>query len=79
MELLPNDVGQLPCSTCEMLANVDPDFHEERYAHAPKVRVAGNEYVWDSKLQTFALLSTVEVDTGIFAGGRVSDSVDHVS
>jgi hypothetical protein len=27
-----------PCSTCGMLATVDPVFHASRYGHAPTVR-----------------------------------------
>jgi hypothetical protein len=39
-----------PCTTCGMLADVDPVFHAARYGHAPAYRLAGAVFTWDGRL-----------------------------
>lgn len=40
-----------PCTVCGMLADIDPEFHMERYAHAPKMRDnMGTLKVWRSRI-----------------------------
>jgi hypothetical protein len=46
-DFLPAMYGKLPCSTCGMVANVDPDFHRERYDHIPTIRNSAGTYAWD--------------------------------
>lgn len=41
------------CSTCGMLATVDPEFHQSRYRHVPTVRREGVTLTWDSRTLTF--------------------------
>lgn len=36
------------CTTCGMLATVDPVFHQNRYGHAPTIRRDGVTLRWDS-------------------------------
>ena len=36
------------CTTCGMLATVDPEFHAARYAHAPIIREDGIVYVFSA-------------------------------
>jgi len=45
-DFLPGDVGPLICSTCGFIANIDPDFHAERYAHLPTVRSETEVYTY---------------------------------
>ena len=46
-ELAEMRANAKPCTTCGMLATVDPAFHEARYAHAPTIREGGRELTWD--------------------------------
>jgi len=34
------------CSTCGMLATVDPNLHQARYDHQPTVCYGGTAYAW---------------------------------
>lgn len=55
----PAEVGRLKCATCGMIANVDPDFHFQRYGHVSTINVWSDvvmrnfEYFWVTGQQTF--------------------------
>lgn len=36
------------CTTCGMLATVDPAFHASRYGHAPTVSRGGVTFTWNT-------------------------------
>lgn len=38
----------LKCTTCGMLATVDPAFHASRYGHAPVVERGGVTFTWST-------------------------------
>lgn len=41
------------CSQCGQLADVDPNFHESRYGHAPQYQDDDGTWTWDSSSMTW--------------------------